>query len=42
MVVEIVDSLEKVEEFLPELDGMITDGLVTLEKVRVLHYRSSV
>jgi PII-like signaling protein len=42
MVVEIVDSLEKVETFLPELDGMITDGLVTLEKVRVLHYRSSV
>lgn len=42
MVVEIVDSLEKVESFLPELDGMITDGLVTLEKVRVLHYRSSV
>ena len=42
MVVEIVDSLEKVEAFLPELDGMITDGLVTLEKVRVLHYRSSV
>jgi uncharacterized protein len=41
MVVEIVDSLEKVEAFLPELDGMITDGLVTLEKVRVLHYRSS-
>ena len=42
MVVEIVDSLEKVEAFLPELDGMITDGLVTLEKVRVVHYRSSV
>ena len=42
MVVEIVDSLEKVEAFLPQLDGMITDGLVTLEKVRVLHYRSSV
>lgn len=42
MVIEIVDSLEKVEAFLPELDAMITDGLVTLEKVKVLHYKSSV
>ena len=42
MVIEIVDSLEKVEAFLPELDGMITDGLVTLERVRVIHYRSSI
>jgi len=42
MVVEIVDSLEKVEAFLPELDGMMTDGLVTLEQVRVLRYKSSV
>lgn len=42
MIVEIVDSLEKVEAFLPELDGMITNGLVTLEQVKVLHYRSSV
>jgi len=42
MVIEIVDSLEKVEKFLPELDAMITDGLVTLEKVRVIQYKSSV
>ncbi|HEY8225399.1 MAG TPA: DUF190 domain-containing protein [Pyrinomonadaceae bacterium] len=42
MVIEIVDSLEKVEAFLPELDRMITDGLVTLERVKVLHYKSSV
>lgn len=40
MVVEIVDSLEKIEGFLPLLDEMITDGLVTLEKVRVIHYRA--
>ena len=40
MIVEIVDSLEKVEEFLPLLDEMITDGLVTLEKVRVIHYKA--
>jgi hypothetical protein len=42
MVIEIVDSLEKVEAFLPALDEMVTDGLVTLEKIKVLHYKSSV
>jgi PII-like signaling protein len=42
MVIEIVDSLEKVEAFLPALDEMVTDGLVTLEKIKVLHYNSSV
>ncbi|MDQ5844352.1 MAG: DUF190 domain-containing protein [Acidobacteriota bacterium] len=41
MVVEIVDSKEKVEAFLPFLDEMIKDGLVTVEKVRVIHYKSS-
>ena len=40
MVVEIVDSLEKIEAFLPILDQSITEGLVTLERVRVIHYRS--
>jgi len=40
MIVEIVDSLEKIEAFLPHLDRMIRDGLVTLERVRVIHYRS--
>ncbi len=40
MVVEIVDSLQKIESFLPTLDTMISDGLVTLEKVRVIYYRS--
>src|SRR5678809_432710 len=36
MVIEIVDSREKVEGFLPQLDEMITDGLVTLEPLTVL------
>ena len=39
-VIEIVDSEEKINTFLPVLDKMIGGGLVTLEKVRVLHYRS--
>ena len=40
MIIEIVDSLEKIEKFLPVLDELITDGLVTIEKVRVIHYRA--
>jgi PII-like signaling protein len=40
MVIEIVDSREKIEEFLPRLDELIKDGLVTIEKVRVIHYRA--
>lgn len=40
LVIEIVDSEEKINTFLPVLDGMIGGGLVTLEKVKVIHYRS--
>lgn len=38
IVVEIVDSQQKIDEFLPALDGMIGSGLITLEKVQVLKY----
>jgi PII-like signaling protein len=38
IVIEIVDSQEKIDAFLPVLDGMISSGLVTLEKVQVLQY----
>ena len=41
MVIEIVDSLQKIESFLPELNAMISDGLVTLERVWVIHFESS-
>ena len=40
LVIEIVDSEQKINEFLPVLDAMIGGGLVTLEKVQVVHYRS--
>ena len=40
LVIEIVDSEEKINSFLPLLDEMMKGGLVTLEKVKVLHYRS--
>ena len=39
IVIEIVDSEEKINTFLPSLDKMISGGLVTLEKVKVLQYR---
>jgi len=41
MVVEIVDSREKIDAFLPVLEALIEDGLVTLERVKVLHYKAS-
>ena len=40
MIIEIVDAEEKINAFLPVLDTMMGGGLATLEKVRVLHYRS--
>ena len=40
IIIEIVDSEEKIQAFLPQLDTMIRDGLVTLEKAEVLVYRA--
>lgn len=37
-LIEIVDSEEKIDAFLPVLDSMMTSGLVTLERVQVLRY----
>ncbi|HXA81350.1 MAG TPA: DUF190 domain-containing protein [Opitutaceae bacterium] len=39
LIIEIVDTEEKINAFLPMLDRMMGGGLVTLEKVRVIHYR---
>ncbi len=38
LVIELVDAEEKINAFLPVLDGMMASGLVTLEKVQVLQY----
>ena len=40
VVVEIIDKPERIAEFLPELDRLVPDGLVTLEPVQVKAYRS--
>ena len=39
IVVEIVDAEEKINAFLPEIEAMVQDGLVTLEQVKVIKYR---
>jgi PII-like signaling protein len=38
VVVEIVDSQEKIDRFLPVLDGMMSSGLITMERAEVLQY----
>jgi uncharacterized protein len=38
LVIEIVDSEDKINGFLPVLDGMMSSGLITMEKVQVLQY----
>ena len=40
LVIEIVDTEERINLLLPHLDEMVQDGLVTLEDVRVLKYRA--
>ena len=41
LVIEIVDTEEKIQAFLPVLDEMMKGGLVTLERVRVIDYRAN-
>ena len=41
MVIEIVDTEEKINLLLPHLDEMVQEGLVTLEGVKVLKYRAN-
>lgn len=40
VIIEIADEAKRIERFLPLLDEMISEGLVTVEKVRVILYRS--
>lgn len=40
VVIEIVDAEDKIQAFLPALDEMMKGGLVTLEKIKVIHYRA--
>jgi len=42
VLIEIVDTPEKIAGFLPFLDDVVTDGLVTIEEVRIVKYRAGV
>lgn len=39
VIIEIVDTPAKIADFLPELDAMIDEGLITLERIKVIAYR---
>ncbi|MBI4687048.1 MAG: DUF190 domain-containing protein [Nitrospirae bacterium] len=39
IVVEIIDTLSKIEDFLPAIDSAIPEGLATIEKVKIRFYR---
>jgi PII-like signaling protein len=41
IVVEVIETQERIDQILPRLDEMVEGGLVTLEKVRVILYRSA-
>lgn len=40
IIIEIVDTLEKIEKFMPIIDENIEEGLATIEKVQIRFYRS--
>jgi hypothetical protein len=41
LVIEIVDTDERIEALLPILDEMVEDGMVTIERVQILAYRAA-
>lgn len=41
IIIEIVDSEEKINKFIPHLDAMVKEGLITLEKAHVVVYRAN-
>ncbi|HXL21571.1 MAG TPA: DUF190 domain-containing protein [Candidatus Dormibacteraeota bacterium] len=41
IIVEVIESTERIDGILPRLDQMIEGGLITLEKVRVILYRTA-
>jgi hypothetical protein len=41
VIVEIVDTEDKINKLLPFLDEIVKEGLITMEKVRVIKYRHS-
>lgn len=42
VLIEIVDKDERIDPIIPILDEMVTEGMLTLEKVQIISYRSSI
>jgi hypothetical protein len=40
IVIEVADTAERIEAVMPKIDEMVTEGLVTLERVEVVTYRA--
>jgi hypothetical protein len=41
IILEVIDTNERIEQILPRLDEMVEGGPITLEKVRVILYRAA-
>jgi PII-like signaling protein len=41
VVIEIVDTPERIDRIVPLLDEMVSEGMLTLERVQIVSYRSS-
>jgi PII-like signaling protein len=41
IILEVIETPERIERMLPRLDEMVDGGLITLEKVRVILYRAA-
>jgi uncharacterized protein len=41
IIIEVADQAERIEEILPRLDEMVTEGMLTLERVEILAYRAN-
>jgi PII-like signaling protein len=41
IVVEVIETQDRIDQILPQLDEMVEGGLITLEKVRVILYRAA-
>jgi len=41
IIVEVIETQERIEQILPRMDEMVEGGLITLEKVRVILYRAA-
>jgi hypothetical protein len=41
IIVEVIESTERIEKILPRMDEMVEGGLITLERVRVILYRAA-